>query len=504
VNDPTLWNTVWFRNSQSFELCFQMLEWTGNAPIDLRISDSQPAGGTKATVADMIGMRKRTLTPQRASVVYETSHEFLHPEDAAYLQSISSHIKNPLGYRLSSEDVQQILTRIMPKFSRIRMLIVFCKDYAVAWSVQKALSLSGYQGTSMPLERLELHREWTPGVEHYIAPANSHLEVQPLFGGRHLPSLTHLVVEGAHFDWQNSIIGNLTTFEMRLINAEHSVSLDKFRQILAASPRLERLHLDAAFATGEVSESARPIELRYLRVLLFSNILPEPLLQLCRQFTAPYLRELLLMRFMRYNYESFWTFITGRFSDIRVLALYSIDTTTHIQAFQPLIRFLDSVRKVEFLKISNFAPRSFAALFYTGDSERLHPGLGPLMEQWNAPNNLMASRPSCRPVHVEPPAIDLHPRVILPLLRILEAQNGDWDQLAKMAYFRKLAVHAPLHTLYVGQDMMKVDNVGPMRLMQMRLQYEEVRHLPPGFTTQEEVELKVRAEAELRARGIIL
>ncbi|TFK77384.1 hypothetical protein BDN72DRAFT_753796 [Pluteus cervinus] len=383
--DSTLWNAIWFRDPPDFHRSFLWYERSGTAAMDIRIND-----GPK--------------------------------------------------FKFTAESMSRLLDRIIPKLSYIRMLIIVVEHWDPALVVLDRLRTAGQLGGPLSIERFEIHRTGSPYIqigEGYQPTA--FLEPIPLFGGRRIPSLKYVSINGVHLDWSGSRLDNLTTLDLRRMPLERAPHPLLFREMLQRSPGLNKLCLDGAGPQwkAEAVRHLTPVPLPELKILIIADFAVGYGLYVLQQISAPNVRDLTLMNFVGEDYTPFFTLITSAFPEVRILTIYSLELVAVRPAFlMVMVRWLQSMPKLAFLKIAN-VQKVFLDLFLFIDTTRL---------PHDDPNGEEPRRPICQK------------------LQYLECQKVDVDLITEWIASRR-RVGAALEKIYITRDLaVKIHQAQHVRL----------------------------------------
>lgn len=301
LEDPTLWNAIWFRDLPPFERSWAWFDRAGVAPLDIRINDQD-------------------------------------------------------GYHFNDKDMEALLTKLFTKISNVRILIVVVQDWEPVLVVLDRLRSAGLAGVPLAIERFELHRTGSPYIQlgEGYQPSSFLLPIA-LFGGAQASLLTHLSLNGVHVDWQHSPLTNLTTFDIRRIPLERSPGILEFRDLLRNSSALQKLCMDGAGPQWEPEEDAcglEPIELLELKILIMSDFSLNYASYVLSHITAPNVRDLTLMNLVGEDYTPMVAQITTRFTDVRLLTVYSVELFDSAQTNRTLVKWLESMPRLTYLRIA--------------------------------------------------------------------------------------------------------------------------------------------------------
>lgn len=437
ISDSTLWNAIWFRDDPPFERSLAFVGRSGISPLDLRINDS-------------------------------ADRKYTDKEVCALLEALTPHLHH------------------------IRMLIILLEDWDPILSVLKWLSDYGQNGSPpLTMERFEIHRTGDPYTwpghnfnGHRFNPQNHQVTLYPLFGGRYVPTLKSFTMNGVHIDWVNTpSLQNLNTLDIRRIPLDLCPPLPRFREMLSSSPTLTKLSLDGAGPSGKYTGSM-PINLPCLHTLVLANFAAHFTTSIVSHFTAPHVRDLTIMNFKGDNYGAFYEFMTGRFSEIKLLTLY---TTNCPPAMLPtMIKWLDSMPLLTYARLAALEYDILQAFLFDPDVMKVHPALGP--EVWSkfqfVQNLIFTDATAPLKEALENP--DRLPRIVCPRLTILEVQNILPTIFTEFVGARKMC-GIPVRKTYMSKMMIK--DFDEQQISYVRAHVPELMIVDIGAKTQEEEEL---------------
>ncbi|KAF9486318.1 hypothetical protein BDN70DRAFT_1648 [Pholiota conissans] len=318
--DHTLWNAIAFTDFPKFERSAAWLERSGNAVVDIRISDTSAKPWTL--------------------------------------------------------DVARVVIQIIfTKLSNLRILVIMLQDWDPILYIIDAFRVVKEQNIPMVLERFEVHRMGATYIQigRGYEP-EYYSRFIPLFGGAEVRTLNHVTMNAIHIDWAGSYIKNLTTLDMRRVPLERVPSLQDFRKLLEDSPTMNKLVLDGAGPSPRVvgAEDLPAIELPMLRSLALGDFNSQYATYAASQFTCINVLDLTLMNVIRDDFSPFWTLLTGRLPALRALTLYGADLFNNSVATRLVfLRFLKSIPKLAFLRISTVTTHMLELFLF--DTERLQP-----------------------------------------------------------------------------------------------------------------------------------
>ncbi|KAJ7070870.1 hypothetical protein C8F01DRAFT_1013760, partial [Mycena amicta] len=316
IDDATIWTAVWYRPGPArIQRASTWLERARQASLDIRI--------------DVVDDADETLT-------------------------------------IPADDLRKILGCIFEKRQTIRMLIVTVDDWESALIVLELLALYGPHGLPM-LQRFELHRGGLKN-EDRKSLAWPTMVPQPFLGGAKAPSLSYISLNGVPIDWRGSILENLTTFDMRRLPSIYTPDLARFHEILTNCPRLIKLSLDGAsprFDDINMGQPLTPVDLPCLSTLIVSDFTRANATFLLSIFTARNVNDLTLMNFCGDDYSPLFQLMTGMFPRVQLLTAYALQYE-YLSA-PILVRWLDSMPMLAYMRVANLAPHFFALFFREGD-----------------------------------------------------------------------------------------------------------------------------------------
>jgi hypothetical protein len=408
--DPTLWNAIWFKDEAPYERSMAWFQRAGSAPIDLRINERD----TK-----------------------------WNPEEE---------------HRFTGEQMRSLMDQLFTKLSQIRMLIVVVDTWPPALAVLDKLHEAGGTGEPINLERIEIHRTgrpymWDgPGYE-----ARIHENPIPLCGGN-APKLKYLALNSVSIHWHSSPLANLTTLDLRRMALQVSPDLHRFREMLVQCPNLNKLALDGFGPRRESNEiqGLQPITLPTLRTFVIGDVALGYSFYVLTQFDAPNVRDLTLMNMNGEDYSHLFALITGKFPDVRLLTLYTVEVANHPDARRRTIGWLKSIPNLGYLRCAQIKRHVFDA--FLEDPSRLD--LPPLEE---------------RPL-VPPPR-----QILCPRFNVVEYQSIDTDIILSFGKGRK-ELGVPLGGIYINDPWLRGLDA---RKMQILRTVAPIRRTPLGETPEE-------------------
>jgi hypothetical protein len=299
LQDPTMWNAIWFRDLPPFERSLAWFDRAGVAPLDIRINDQD-------------------------------------------------------DYQFNDKDMEALLTKLFTKISNIRILIIVVKEWEPVLVVLDKLRSASHSSAPLTIERFELHRTGSPYIqlgEGY--QPSSFLLPFALFGGVQAPLLRYLSLNGVHVDWRHSPLANLTTIDIRRIPLERSPGIIEFRDLLRNSPALQKLCMDGAGPQWQPEgDGLEAIELLELKILIVSDFSLQYASYVLSHISAPHVRDLTLMNLVGEDYTPVVAQITTRFADVRLLTVYSVELFDSAHTNRILVKWLESMPQLTYLRIA--------------------------------------------------------------------------------------------------------------------------------------------------------
>ena len=325
LSDPTLWNAIWFRDIPNFERSLAYLERSADAPLDIRINDSQ-------------------------------------------------------ARPLSLAEMQNLFKKLLKKISNLRIVFIVLQEWDLILFVLHAFCAVKERNLPMILERFEMHRGGSPYVQ--IGAGHEHPNPIPLFGGATVPSFKYLSLNGIYIDWANSALTNLTKIDIRRIPQDKSPSLTQFRELFARSPALRELILDGAgpsWKTFVPGMHVKPIHIPSLRVLILGDFRLKFALYLCSHLSTPNVLDLTMIRFCGEDYSDLYEALTSTMPLVRILTFYNVDFVPTPQRANIIIKWLRSMPQVTYFRIGTVKPQ-ILDLFLHGLLDEALDGQTPELE----------------------------------------------------------------------------------------------------------------------------
>ncbi|KAI0375200.1 hypothetical protein BV20DRAFT_254968 [Pilatotrama ljubarskyi] len=314
--DSTLWNSVWFRDSAPWKRSLAFIERAGTAPLDIRINEKE------------------------------------RPED------LPEHLT--ANYPIITVDqINIILDVLIPRVPQLRILVVVLEDMDVIETFMRRFSSAGPPEI---LERFEMHRTGAP----YLWPREKSQEAgaeYPL-SGYPTPKLRWLSLNGLSIDWNRLPPTNLRTIDLRRMCVQACPTPDRWSEMLAASPELFKLSLDAAGPqwTAQRLESIRAIDLPCLRDLIIGDMSCLYALQILAHMNAPRVMSLALMTLTGQDYGPLMEMMTGRFPEVRLLQIQGMELNKTDVNVRRAVKWFESMPRLKLFKFSQTKPYLLEAL----------------------------------------------------------------------------------------------------------------------------------------------
>jgi len=424
IEDMTLWSIVWFKDRFPYERSLTFVERAGTAPLDIRINERHEAW-YKEHMND-----------------FDDSQEDGHP--------------------FTAEMMEDVMDKLLPRIRTIRTLVIMVDTWEPALVVLNRLRDS--YDVPERMERFELHRTGRPWL--WVGPMpespNSSPPI-PFCDRRILPRLTYACFNGLHIRWSVPQMSNLYVLDIRRVPINSCPSIYDFRDMLKESPRLSKLALDAAgprWVFADVVEvNLPPVDLPCLATLVIGDFTVLYAIYVLNTFTAKNLIDLTILNMVGFDYGPLIEHLTGRFPDIRVMTMYSVQLLDSIPNKRRMIKWLQSMPKIEVLKIAQL--KKTLLQHFLEDAN-----------VWEETTDLFAPKKPLVP--------------LLPKLEILEYQSMTFECVSHLVEGRK-KIGAPLKRIYVILPwfvQMKVEEKN--RLARMAQLYQ----LNPGMPNPEELQLR--------------
>ena len=423
IEDMTLWSIIWFKDRYPYPRSLAFIERAGTAPLDIRINERNEPW-YKEHMNDL-----------------DDGDEDEHP--------------------FTAEMMENIMDQLLPKIRNIRTLVIMVDTWEPALVVLNRLLTCGEIPERM--ERFELHRTGRPWlwVGPTPEPPNRPLPL-PFFDRRALPRLTYACFNGVNIQWSVPQMSNLYVLDMRRVSLENCPSIHDFRDMLKGCPQLSKLALDAAGPRWDDEFDdlgLTPVDLPCLATLVLGDFTVAYAIFILDTFTAKNLIDLTVLNMVGYDYAPLIEHLTGRFPDVRVMTMYSVQLEDSIPNKRRMIKWLQSMPKIEVLKIAQLK----------------RPLLQNLLEDanvWEETTDLFAPRVPFVP--------------LLPKLEILEYQSMTFNCISHLVTGRK-KIGAPLKRIYIILPwfvQMKVEEKNWLARMAQLFQ------LNPGMPNPEELQLR--------------
>ena len=398
LSDPTLWNAIWFRDIPNFERSLAYLERSADAPLDIRINDSQ-------------------------------------------------------ARPLSLAEMQNLFNQILKKISNLRIVFIVLQEWDLILFVIHSFCTVKERNLPMLLERFEMHRGGSPYVQ--IGAGHEHPNPIPLFGGATVPSFKYLTLNGIYIDWANSALINLTKIDIRRIPQDKSPSLTQFRELFARSPDLRELILDGAgpsWKTFVPGMQVTPIHIPSLRILILGDFRLKFALYLCSHLSTPNVLDLTMIRFCgEEDYSKLYEALTSTMPLVRILTFYYIDFLPTRKRANIMIKWLQSMPQVTYFRIGTVKPPVLDLFLHD-------PKTGPLL--WETPTDgqtpeLDAQQTSEAQTLEEQTSEDSQQTIACPKLAYLELEFDDIEQFELIIRWARIRRQfgSPIRKVYLKHSL---------------------------------------------------
>lgn len=412
IEDCTLWSAIWFRDPPPYERSLEWFKRAGGAPLDIRINEHDADWRSK-------------------------DDDWRYKED---------------DHRFTTEQMEELMDKLFVKVSQIRMLVLVVDNWPPALVVLDKLQEAAYAGKVINMERLEIHRMGQPFV--WLGPGRT---PAVLFGGQ-TRALKYLCLAGVHIDWNATPLNNLSTIDLRKIAMNVAPTLNRFREVLLACPRLQKLSLDGAGPQPSARKSDHiPIDLPHLKVLVIGGFSMLYSCYILSQFKAPNVRDLTLMNLTGEDYTTMIAAITGRYRELRLLTLYTVNISPTEGGTKAMVKFLYAMPYLSYLRIASMKWHVIEA--FNEDPREF--GLGRDTVTQSFPQNRL---------------------VLCPKLQTIEFQQLSGTKIAEWAA-RRRELGAPLRRAYVNSPYVSKVTAEEAEMIQ---QVVGLFIAPLGSTTPEE------------------
>ena len=424
IEDMTLWNVIWFKERYPYDRSFAFLERAGTAPLEIRINER-----------DESWYKEHMNDPDDAE------------ED---------------GHPFKAEVMEEIMDKLLLKVKTIRALVIMVDTWKPALVVLQKLR----ECHEIPerMERFELHRTGRPWL--WVGPMHQPLDrSKPISfcNRRVLPRLTYACFNGLNIRWGIPQLSNLNVLDLRRVSLEKCPSVFDFRDILLGCPQLSKLALDAAGPQWIVEDvvvvNLPPVDLPCLATLVLGDFTVLYAIYVLNLFTAKNLIDLTILNMIGHDYGPLIEHLTGRFPDVKVMTMYSLHLHDSIPNKRRMIKWLQSMPKIEILKIARL--KKTLLQHFLEDAN-----------VWAETTDLFTPKKPLVP--------------LLPNLQILEYQSMPFDCVSHLVEGRK-NIGAPLKRIYVIGPwfaLMKTEEKNWLARMAQLFQ------LNPGMPNPEELELR--------------
>jgi hypothetical protein len=420
----TLWSIIWFKDRYPYERSFAFLDRAGTAPLDIRINE-----------------RHEAWYKQHMNDIDDSEED---------------------GHPFTAEMMENVMNKILHKVRTIRTLVIMVDTWKPARVVLEKLRDCDHFPQQM--ERFELHRTGRPWL--WVGPMSqpNHQSKQVQFCGSNiLPHLTYACFNGVHVGWSVPQFSRLHVLDLRRVPLESCPSIYDFRDMLLGCPRLSKLALDAAgpqwISEDVVDTNLPPIHLPFLATLVIGDFTVLYAIYVLNTFTAKGIIDLTILNMVGSDYGPLVEHLTDRFPEVRVITIYSLHLIDSIPNKRRMIKWLQSMPKIEILKIARL--KKTLLQHFLEDAN-----------VWAETKDLFAPKKPFVP--------------LLPMLQILEYQSMSFECVSHLVEGRK-KIGAPLQRIYVIVPWFVQMEAGEKNWLAKMAQLFQ---LNPGMPNPEELELR--------------
>jgi hypothetical protein len=426
IEDMTLWSIIWFKDRYPYDRSFAFLDRAGTAPLDIRINERHEL------------WYKEHMNDQ------DDSKEDDHP--------------------FTADMMGNLMARLLLKVQTIRTLVIMVDTWKPALVVIHKLRDCNY--TPERMERFELHRTGRPWL--LVGPTHLPPTLPPsrpisLCDRRRLPRLTYVCFNGVHIRWNVLQYSGLYVLDLRRVPLEKCPSIYDFRDTLEACPQLSKLALDAAgpqwVFEDVVDTNLPPVDLPCLATLVLGDFTVLYAIYVLNIFTAKNVIDLTVLNMIGSDYGPLIEHLIDRFPEVRVMTMYSFQLLDSIPNKIRMIKWLQSMPKIEILKIARL--KKTLLQHFLEDAN-----------VWAETKDLFAPKKPFIP--------------LLPKLQILEYQSVPFDGVTHLVEGRK-KIGAPLKRIYVIVPWFAQMDVTEKNYL---AKVAQLFQLNPGMPNPEELELR--------------
>jgi hypothetical protein len=274
--------------------------------------------------------------------------------------------------------MQQILDRLVPRISKIRSFIISADDWRPLMLLLKRLADEARTGVDLILDRLDIHRigrthTWlAPGVVDEL-----NRQIEPLLGARDIP-LTQLCLNGVYTNWRGIALSKLRVLDLRHMPLTTCPTSIQFRDMLAASPLLEKLVLDGAGprwsdANSTSSTTAPPpsflpraVELPNLKSLAIGDFALSYSRWIITHLRAPNVRQLTLMNLDGEDFAPLLADLSNpiyAFRAVRSLTIYAFEFDVCPWSHAIISRWLNTMPELRYLRLARVSTTFLSCFF---------------------------------------------------------------------------------------------------------------------------------------------
>jgi len=220
-------------------------------------------------------------------------------------------------------------------------------------------------------------------------------------------------------------MSRLHVLDLRRVPLEKCPSIYDFRDMLLGSPQLSKLALDAAgpqwIFENVVDINLPPVDLPCLATLVLGDFTVMYAIYVLNTFTAKSVIDLTILNMVGSDYGPLVEHLVDRFPEVRVMTVYSLHLADSIPNKRRMIKWLQSMSKIEILKIARL--KKTLLQHFLEDAN-----------VWAETKDLFAPKKPFIP--------------LLPNLQILEYQSMSFDCVSHLVEGRS-KIGAPLKRIYV-------------------------------------------------------
>lgn len=263
---------------------------------------------------------------------------------------------------ITADQIRWFLEQLSPKWNQLRSTTFYVDNSDAAGQIIRAFSLPQHHAPRR-LCKFEIHSKDDSSVRGpWGAPGTPCIYLYNLFGGV-APQLKHFSI-GASINFQSVPCENLVTLDLHCIPSEFCPSSEQFHSMLSTARNLRRLtlHSSGPQPLQDIRSNQEPVILPKLRHLHISQCTVLEAQFWLNHFTAPNVNIFGLEGMLYDDASLLFPYLTGRFPNVQVLALYNLTMDPEPEACGRFCRWFDSMPLVEVLKINDI-PRHVLDFF---------------------------------------------------------------------------------------------------------------------------------------------